>query len=102
MDNRAIATAISIGKTPESQVGNIHGKKIAPMTAGIKTAADAALSAKFCQSKRLAGREDVIDFGSAKSALAAPEFFDCGGQVLATVVWPEHILEHQLRVGRLP
>src|ERR1700761_6296988 len=91
------ATAIH---TPTRNTAPPH--QTAASASGARTAADTALSLKLDQSKRLAGRKDVIDLGSAIATLAGPILGDRSAQRLWAVVGPKHVLEHQFGVGGLP
>src|SRR5581483_11366367 len=85
-------------KTP----GNSQRAKMAASTAGISTAADATRMLRLFGSKRLASRQDVIDLGPAIAPITSAEFVHGGLQMGRSVIGPQHVLEHQLGVGRLP
>src|SRR3954465_1983809 len=65
------------------------------------TSPETSLTPRLDQ-KRLAGREDVSDLGAAVASLPTLELIDCRLQVLWPIVRPQHVLEDELGIGRLP
>src|SRR5436190_2151390 len=68
----------------------------------ISAAADATRKPRLDQSNRLAGGEDVIGYDCAIAPVTPGVGVERRLEVLLAVVGPEHVLEDELSVGRLP